>query len=171
MWTAIADIPRAIILLLVQLLVLDHLDLFDGWVLPYLYILILLNLPIETPPWAQLLLGLAVGLVMDVFSFTLGLHISACLFLAWLRPHMLKWLAPRDGFEFGTLPLLRDTGTRWYLIYTGVLTLAHHLWLFAFEVWRWDLFPSVLLRTLLSTVATLMFIFLVQLLFYRVKSK
>lgn len=171
MRTALTDIPRAILILLTQVLVLAQLDLLNGYMLSYLYILVLLQLPFETPPWAQLVFGLAVGLFIDVFSFTLGLHTSACLTLAFARPFLIKSMAPRDGYEFGMRPTLNDMGFQWYFIYVGALTLLHHFWLFLFEVWRFDLFPSVLLRTLLSALATILLIFLVQLLFYRTKHK
>lgn len=169
--TATSDIPRAILLILIQVLVLNQLDLFNGSVQPFLYILILLLLPFKTPAWAQLLIGLALGLVMDMFSFTLGMHTSACLLLCFARPGILRVLSPRDGYEMGMNPTISHMGIAWYFLYAGSLTLIHHFWLFTIEVLRWDLLPSVFLRTLLSSIATLILIFLVQFLFFRTSKK
>ena len=169
--TATSDIPRAILLLLVQILVLNQLDLFNGFVLPYLYILVLLLLPFETKKGVQLILGLAVGSIMDVFSNTPGMHISACLVLCFIRPGILRMVSPRDGYEIGTKPVLSDMGWQWYFLYAGAITLVHHLWLFSIEVMRFNLMPSVLLRTLLSSLATIILLFLVQLLFFRTSKK
>jgi len=169
--TATSDIPRAILLILVQILVLNQLDLFNGYVQPFLYIIILLLLPFETPAWAQLLIGLAIGLIMDMFTFTPGMHTSACIFLCFARPGILRVLSPRDGYEMGMNPTISHMGIAWYFLYAGSLTLIHHFWLFTIEVLRWDLVPSVLLRTLLSAFATLALIFLVQFLFFRSAKK
>ncbi|MBL0127221.1 MAG: hypothetical protein IPP83_07120 [Flavobacteriales bacterium] len=40
--------------MLLQVLVLDHLDIANGWMVPYLYPLFLLMLPFELPAWASL---------------------------------------------------------------------------------------------------------------------
>ena len=169
--TVTSDIPRAILLILIQILVLNQLDLFNGSVQPFLYIFILLLLPFETPAWAQLLIGLVLGLTMDMFTFTLGMHTSACLVLCYARPGILRILSPRDGYEMGMAPTIGHMGILWYLSYAGSLVLIHHFWLFTIEVLRWDLLPSVFLRTLLSSIATLILIFLVQFLFFRTSKK
>jgi hypothetical protein len=68
-------------------------------------------------------------------------------------------------------PVLDQMGWQWYFVFAGSLTLVHHLWLFSIEVMRFDLMPSVLLRTILSSLATLTLLFLVQLLFFRSTKK
>ncbi|MBK6832081.1 MAG: hypothetical protein IPG92_15720 [Flavobacteriales bacterium] len=51
--TLLANLLRFVMLLLVQVLVLDHLDMARGWMVPYLYVLILLMLPFELPAWGH----------------------------------------------------------------------------------------------------------------------
>ena len=169
--TAINDIPRGVLLLLIQVLVLNQLDLFNGMVQPFLYIMILLLLPFETPNWVSMLIGLVCGLIMDLFTFTPGMHTSACITLSFARPGVLRMLSPRDGYEFGMQPTLGHMGAQWYFVYAGTLALIHHLWLFSIEVLRFDLLPSVFLRTALSAIATVSLLFVVQLLFFRVVKK
>jgi len=165
--TITANVLRFVLLVLLQALVLDHLDLANGWVVPYLYVLFILMLPFELPDWAQLLLGALNGLVMDLFTSTPGMHFTACVLMVYLRIWMLRVLKPRDGYEFGRRPTIADMGLAWWSTFAGVLITAHHIWLFQVEVYRWSGLGSTLLRALLSATLTFALSLLVQALFSR----
>jgi rod shape-determining protein MreD len=165
--TILSNLLRFALLVLLQALVLDHLDLAHGWVVPYLYVLFLLMLPLELPDWATLLVGAITGLVMDLFTSTPGMHTSACVVMAYVRTWMLRLLRPRDGYEFGRQATIGDMGIAWWLTFAGVLILAHHLWFFFVEVYRFSDLGSTLLRSLLSAVFTLALCLLSQALFSR----
>lgn len=160
--TVLANIFRFVVLILLQVLVLDHMDLSNGWVVPYLYVLFILMLPFETPSWAVLLIGFGTGLVMDLFTSTPGMHTSATTILAFGRNMMLRVLAPRDGYEFGKRPTIRDMGLNWFITYAGVLVLLHHLWLFFVEVYRWSDAGTTFVRAMVSAAATLVLCLLAQ---------
>src|SRR5438128_2469682 len=117
----IANILRFIVLMLLQALVIDHIDLGNGWVVPYLYIFFILALPIELPTWAVLLIGAFTGLVMDLFSSTPGMHMSACVLMAFARSYVLRALAPREGYPSNTRPTVNDMGMAWFITYAAVL--------------------------------------------------
>lgn len=152
--TVLANLLRFVLLILLQVLVLDHLDLLNGLVVPYLYVLFLLMLPIETPAWAQLAVGAVTGLTMDLFSSTPGMHMSACVVMVYARLSLLRLLAPREGYEFGMRPTVPRMGMAWFVTYAGLLLLVHHLWLFFIEIHRFDAFFYTVLRALLSALAT-----------------
>ncbi|MCW5900219.1 MAG: hypothetical protein KIT10_13210 [Flavobacteriales bacterium] len=160
--TAALHIIRFVALLLVQVLVLDHLDVANGYAVPYLYILFLLLLPFELPAWAVLLISAATGMSMDLFSDTPGMHMSACVLMGFARIHLLRMIAPREGYEYGMRPTLLRMGVTWWITYAGVLTLIHHLWLFNVELLRWERFGETLLRGLLSAAFTLLLCMLAQ---------
>lgn len=166
----IANVLRFVLLLLVQVLVLDHIDLAHGWLLPYLYVLFLLMLPLELPGWAGLLIGAVTGLVMDLFSSTPGMHMSACLVLMYARIHLLKLIAPREGYEFGMRATIPDMGLTWFVTYAGLLVLAHHLWLFMVELHSFRAFLGTFLRALLSSAFTLLLCALAQFLTSRTET-
>ncbi len=160
--TVLANFLRFLVLMLLQVLVLDHLDVANGFMVPYLYVLFLLMLPIELPAWAQLTTGAATGLVMDYFSSTPGMHMSACVVMMYARLNLLRLLAPREGYEFGMRPTLPRMGIAWYLTYAGLLILVHHLWLFFVEVHRFDSFFGTFFRAVLSGVFTFALCLLAQ---------
>lgn len=150
------NIGRFVFLVLLQGLILNDVNLWQGMAIPYLYILFLLMLPIETPRWLELLIGLVLGLSIDMFTNTLGIHASACVLIAYIRPLYLRAIAPRDGYEFGQRPGIQDLGFSWFLKYAVVLIFIHHLWLFYVEVYSFKGFFTTLLRVILSTAFTLL---------------
>jgi hypothetical protein len=160
--TIIANILRFVVLVLVQALVLDHLDVANGYMVPYLYVLFLLMLPFELPAWALLLIGAGTGGMMDYFSSTPGMHMSACTLMMFVRVRALKLLAPREGYEYGMLPSVTRMGLTWFLTYAGLLILVHHLWLFFVEVYRFDGFFSTFFRAVASAAFTLALCLLAQ---------
>ena len=161
----IRSIFSFLFLVILQVLILNNIQL-GGFINPYIYVLFLLMLPLQTPRWASLFLGFALGLVIDVFSQTYGLHTAATLFMVYLRPFVLRFMAPRDDYEFGARPSIRDMGLVWFLSYAGVLVVIHHLALFFLEVFRFDEFLTTLLRAALSSVFSLGLIILTQFLTY-----
>ena len=75
------NIFRFILLILFQVLILDHVEL-GGYLNPFLYVMFILMLPFETPDWLVLLLGFITGLTLDMFTDTIGMHTASCVWLA-----------------------------------------------------------------------------------------
>lgn len=169
--TVISNLLRFVLLVLLQALVVDHIDLANGWVVPYIYVLFLLMLPLDMATWAVLVVGFLTGCTMDLFSSTPGMHATACTVLAFARPRMLRALAPREGYEFSLRPTLADMGLAWFVTYAGTLVLLHHLVLFFVEVYRFDHALATFVRALVSAAATLALCLLAQLLTTRTGSR
>lgn len=159
-----------IAILLVQVLILNNLNL-GGYINPWLYVLFILILPVETPNWLLLVFGFVTGLIMDAFLNTIGMHASATVFLAFLRPLFLRFLAPRDGFEPGSLPVPSHFGFGWFLKYAIVSVTAHHLFLFIVEAFTLEHFFVTLWKSILSSLATLLVIMIAQLFSSREKRR
>lgn len=154
-------ILRFIVLMLLQVLILNNVQL-GTFINPFLYVLFLLGLPIQTPRLLLLALALFTGLSADMFQNTPGMHAAACLLMVYMRPRWLKIISPREGYETDAEPSIRKFGFTWFIAYTSVLVLAHHLLLFYLEVFRFSEFFDTLLRILLSSMVTLLLIILAQ---------
>ena len=100
------NIIRFLILILFQVLVLDNI-LLNGYLNPYFYVLFIILMPFETPRWLLLISGFLLGLSVDLFENTLGMHAAATVFMALVRPWVLSIFAPRDGYEPDTFPFVR----------------------------------------------------------------
>jgi rod shape-determining protein MreD len=153
-----------ILLILLQVLLLNNIQ-FSGYVNPYVYVLFIMLLPLETPSWLILLLSFATGLIIDSFSGSPGMHTSATVLTGFLRPYILRLVAPRDGYEPGSDPSMLIYGFRWFFIYTLLIVLIHHTTLFYLEVFRFADFFRTLLRVLISTMFSVIFILLIE--YYR----
>lgn len=149
------------VLILIQVLVLNQLQ-FSGFINPYMYILFILILPVGLNRAAVLLLSFVLGLSIDLFSNTPGMHAAACVWMAFFRPTILELLSTREAYQEQSWPTLSAFGTLWYLRYTVFMILIHHVFLFLVEQFDHMHFWAVLLRIVLSSVATLVFIFLAQ---------
>lgn len=163
------NILRVVFLLLLQGLIVNRLDLWDGMVLPQLYIFAILMLPIETPRILTLVIALLVGIVADMFTGTPGMHASACLVLGFIQPHYQKMIAPREGYEFGQEPTVQSLGLSWYLSYAIILVIIHHFVLFYLEVFRFADFFTTLSRVLLSSIGTVILLVIGQYLIFSQK--
>ena len=155
------NIIRFLVVVLIQVLVLDNIML-GGYLNPYFYIIFILLMPFETPRWLLLVSAFLLGITVDLFSNTLGMHMAATVFMAFIRPWALSIFAPRDGYETDSFPRIHYYGFNWLLSYTLVLTFLHHLLLFYIEVFHFHEFFSTLLRTILSTALTASIIILSQ---------
>lgn len=158
------------VLVFLQVLILNNIQL-GGYINPYLYVLFILFLPLEIPNWFLLLLAFVLGLTIDMFSNTMGMHAAASVFMAFCRPHVLRIISPRDGYEPEKSPTLSNMGLNWFLAYSAILVVLHHLALFYIEVFRFSEFFSTLGRVLLSSVLTIALILISQYLFYKTKTE
>jgi rod shape-determining protein MreD len=157
---------RFIGLILVQGLILKNLE--AGYLInPFLYILFILSLPFELPAWIGLLLAFALGFFVDVFYGTMGMHMAACTMMGWARPAILKFMNPRDGYEFGMQPTIQDMGRMWFISYAAILIFVHHFILFYLEIFSFREVWLTFVRVLVSTSATLLLVIITQFLFYR----
>jgi hypothetical protein len=155
---------RFIVLLAVQVVVLNNIQ-FSGFINPFVYIMFIMILPVRIPKTLLLVIAFGTGLIIDMFSNTMGMHAAACVFMAYTRPALLRIMAPRDGYEAESSPSVHQLGFTWFLIYAATLTFAHHLVLFYIEVFRFSEFFSTFLRVIISTVATLLILMISQYLF------
>ena len=165
-----SNILRFIVAILLQIFVLNELRL-GGFINPWFYLYFILMLPIHIPGWLLLALAFVTGLSVDIFSHTIGMHTIATLFLAFCRPGVLNFLAPREGYEFGVKPTISNMGIGWFLAYSGTLVFLHHLLLFYVEVFKFSEFFYTLLRVLLSFICTMLLLVLAQYLTYRKKGE
>ncbi|MGQ7869595.1 rod shape-determining protein MreD [Sunxiuqinia sp. sy24] len=166
----IRDLLKYVIILLVlvllQTLLLNNIQ-FSGYVNPYLYVLFILLLPFETPRYLLLFLGFFLGLSIDIFSNTPGIHASATTFMAFLRPSTISLISSRDTIEANTPPRLTTMGFGWFLRYTLILVLTHHLFLFFIEVFTFNGFIHTLTRSLFSAVFSIILIIISQFLVFK----
>lgn len=138
-----------------------------GYINPYIYIAVILILPYETPGWLVLTTSFLLGLVIDSFMGTLGMHAAAMVLTAFLRNYYLNYLNIKGDIEKRGYLNIGNFGFAWVARYVIVLVLIHHFALFYIESFSFAGFFSTLWRVVLSTLATSFFILLGQYMFAR----
>ncbi len=166
MYIIARNILRFVMVVLFQVLVMDNVML-NGYMVPYVYLLFILLMPFETPRWIVLISGFLLGFGIDLFEHTPGMHTAATVLLAFVRPYILSLLAPRDGYEPETFPRVHFYGFTWFIKYTLLMVLVHHLALFYLEVFQLQNFLSTLSRVILSSILSALTIVLSQFFVFR----
>ncbi len=164
------NLLRFIALVFIQVFLLKNISLY-GLSTPYLYILFILLLPFETPNLLLFPLAFTLGLTIDAFYDTPGLHAMACVLLAFVRVLFISITVQKEGFDNEPEPTLSLMGFRWFFTYTLILTLFHHFFLFILEVFRFSEIQYTLARALLSSIFTVFLILISGLLFYKNKER
>jgi len=160
------QIIRFVVLVLLQVLVVNHIRL-GGYVHPYIYILFVMLLPINIAGWQLLLLGFSLGLSVDLFTGTPGLHAGATTLMAFCRPQIIKLISGTLKFENIYEPNLNQLDGMWFFRYVFCMVFVHHFALFFMESFSFHLFGQVLLRVLLSVPVS---VFLIMMILYIFKT-
>ncbi|MFO8088036.1 MAG: rod shape-determining protein MreD [Bacteroidales bacterium] len=163
-------IARFVILVLLQGLVLNHMNI-SGYLNPLLYIMFILLLPFDfSRPWS-LVLAFLLGYSVDLFSGTPGMHAAATVFVAFLRPFFLNTIGKREDDEIDAEPTIQNLGFRKVLSFNTIMVIIHHLMFFYIEAFRLSEFFATLWRAVLSSIFTIIFIMLIQVLFFSWQKK
>lgn len=152
-------------LLLAQVLIIQNIDL-SSYIILLPYVMVILLLPFETHRLIVLGTAFLLGVCIDYFYDSSGIHAAACTVMGFSRYYVLKYIAPREGYDVGVKPTIDDMGLGWFLNYAGILILIHHFFLFYLEIFRFSEFFKTLFRIILSSIGTFGLIYLIQLLFF-----
>ncbi len=160
----VKNIVRFVLLVLLQVLVLDTVQ-FGGYVVPYVFLLFVLVLPLDINKSLLLVLAFITGLTVDFFENTLGLQTAALVFMAFMRPWVLKFYFPTLEYEKGEEPGLSKLGVTGFLKYTLTLSLFYQFALTFLEVFSFRHFFQSLWEIILNALVSTAVILIVVLLF------
>ncbi len=155
---------RFILLVLFQVILFNHIN-FLGYINPYVYIIFIIFFPIKNNRVLFIFLSFLIGLSIDMFSDSGGIHAAASVLIAYIRPAFLK-------FAFGTMyehnnVKFNNTEFGAKLVYIALLTLLHHIVLFSLEIFSFSRILMVLQKTLFSGIFTILMITLLSIIFSR----
>jgi rod shape-determining protein MreD len=139
-------------LVLVQALLLNHIHIC-GVATPLLYIYMLLKFPSGMSRNELMLWAFFLGLVVDIFSNTLGMNAFASVALAAVRPYLLQLFTPRDMPD-SIIPSFKTMGPSSFMKYISASVLIHSLVLFIIEIFSFSAILFLLLRALSCSVLT-----------------
>jgi rod shape-determining protein MreD len=179
MSTPVKFIVNFVVILFVQIFILNDIVIKSSITIlgipafiPLIYPLVLLLLPLNTPHWLTMFIGFLVGITMDLFSNTPGVHASACVLLAYIRPYLLNLFFQQNIKELGdTVPTLFRMGFRSFLLYIFFALVVHHFSYYIIQIWSFKNTLIILYKTVLSTLLSIILIILSQLIFAKKEIK
>ncbi len=162
----ILNITRFVVLLFVQVLLLNQIEIGFG-IQIMVYPLFIFLLPMKMNRIPLLFLSFFFGLSIDAFSNTYGLHTSAILLFAFLKPVIFNLFYNQDDFDPSIEINILNMGMMWFLKVFGTLLFIHHFWFFFIEMLDLNKVGFVFQKTLLSVPLSFMICILLQYLFVK----
>ncbi|NCC98264.1 MAG: rod shape-determining protein MreD [Bacteroidia bacterium] len=145
-----------IVLVFLQVVLFDNIDYF-GFISPYIYVIFILSLPVGINKNWAMILSFILGMLIDMFSNTMGIHTFACVFVAFFRNNWINALFSHNDFAL-TSPSIKSFGFANYLKYAIGIVFVHHALLFYLETLSVRFFWITLLSVICNTIVTLLLI-------------
>ena len=157
------NVLRFIGLLLLQGLILRRMEIDTGfwkYIHIFLYPLFIMLLPLRTPKPLVIGASFAMGILVDLFYYTPGLHASASAFLGYFRSWVLDRMEPNAGYNPNYSPTLARFDGKWFYRYTAVLLAVHLFFYFSAEAFTFVYIGRILLNTLMSFIISFICVFM-----------
>lgn len=154
------NITRFIGFTLLQVIVLRGISLGGAsfnYISLILYPIVLVLLPLRISKIALLFIGFFLGLFIDAFYETPGVHAATCVAVAFIRPYLLLWLTPRGGYNLIYELVPARYGYQWFFRYAGILLFIHLLIYFSLLLFSPLFLVQILIRTVVSFIFSMVF--------------
>ncbi len=152
---------RYFFLLLIQGLALQYIG-YDN-IHIFIYPIFLMLLPLELPHGLVIFLAFLMGISIDMFYNTFGLHASVMVILSFARPLICSIMEPRGGYEVGQTLTKYSLGLRWFIRYSTIVTFFHSFFVVILEELSINWF--VIARIFISFLFSMLLIILYQFIF------
>ena len=164
----VKNIIRLILILFVQVFILNNITPLHQLIVPYFYFIFILWLPFKTSRSALLLIGFVVGMLVDMFYKTPGLHTAAVVLVSYMRPYIIGLLMPKEVTEWGNEEPTRFTmGLAPFSTYVVILTLMHNGYLILLEWMDFGSFLYFLGKLIATSLVSLILVMIGELFIHR----
>ena len=154
------NIIRGFFILALQLLLLKRIDITFGdfnYIHFSVYSIIIVLLPYQINRSGLVLIGFCLGIVVDIFYDSLGVHAAATTFIAYARFYILNLISPTEGYNKGGLTA-SNYGLPWFLSFLSIMVLLHLVTLYSIEAFSFVYINEIILRSVFSFIASWSFI-------------
>lgn len=149
---------------MLQTFFFNHLTLWSCFA-PMVYVAFVMMLPLNMSSIWVLLSGLVMGVTMDFAMGTAGLNTIATLFVAYLRWPLLNLILGAEVVRDGGLPTVSRMGQRQFVQYLTIMPVLHGVVFFGLEFFSSSYMWYQFLRLAVSTSSSILFVWLIIMLF------
>jgi len=143
-------------LIFLQVVILNNIN-FLGYINPFLYILFVIVFPLRRDRGLLLILSFLLGLTIDFFLDSGGINAGATVCIAYIRLPLIKALTGKSEIDFPVFKIIKLPFLK-LLSFIAIITLTHHLVLFSLEYFKFTEILTILSRTFLSSIFTIILI-------------
>lgn len=155
-----------IVLVIAQVMVCNNILLF-GVAIPFVFIYFIISLPLNLNQNLLMLISFLLGLLVDLFSDTLGLNSMACLILSVIKKPVFYLYIPKEDKFKDAVPSISTMGWLNYLKYILTLSAIFCLLIFGIEFMSVSSIIRILVMAASSTLFTLILLIASDALFNR----
>lgn len=149
------------IFVLIQVLILNEIFFFT-YINPYLYLTLIISLPLRTSKWYILFYAFSIGFLIDLFGGSLGFHSTATVLIAFIKTTISKITIPYSILEDNDEITLNKIGSKSFVIFSLLIILIHNTIIFGLEHLNFNL--QILAKIIASSFTTLALILILEIL-------
>ena len=123
-----------------------------------LYPMILILLPFRVPHILLIFIGFVMGITIDLFYNSPGIHASASVFAAFMRPAILRAMEPESKYDINTSPTKYHLNFPWFILYASIMMFLHLAWYFSMEAFSVVYAGTIIWRTVATYFMSIPFI-------------
>lgn len=144
-----ANIFRFIFLVIIQLLILKQIpiELADFRLLIFLYPMFIILLPTQTPKQFLILLGFLIGITLDMFYDSPGVHAGAAVFTGFIRDFSLRMFGVDIDKAKSLTPSRANIGLGKFSQVAAFILFLHIFVYYIFDVFTFVYLGEILLKT------------------------
>ena len=150
-----------VVFVLLQVLVMNNIRLF-GIITPFIYLYTILKFPVDMTRSSVIFISFLLGLIIDIFSNTFGMHAAACTFIGFIRtPLLWRFVDMREVAE-GSVPSYKSFGSVKFIQYAFVMVFLHHTTLFIIKAFSFFQPGVIFVRIFSNILFTLLLILIIE---------
>ena len=149
--TLTINIIRFVTLIILQILICNQLN-FLGSLNPFVYVLFIILYPIGSNRMNFIFISFLIGLIIDLFLDTGGVHAAATVCIAYARPLILKF-SFGAAYEYQAIKM-NESEVSQRLIYFIIIILLHHIILFMLLYFNLNSISIIIYKILAVSIFT-----------------
>ena len=149
------NVIRIILIFIAQVLIFKQITFSLGGFASIhclIYPMAILLMPIKANRSLLMVISLLFGLALDMFYDSPGVHAATLVLTAYIRPLVIAFLEPFDGYNIDDVPTLRQMGPAWFVSYVSIVLLLHIFTYFSVEAFSFVYIFEIFLNTIFSFI-------------------
>lgn len=142
-----------VLLILIQVLICNHIALFNV-AFPIVFIYFIIRLPISMNSSILLTIAFVNGLIIDIFSDTLGVNALACTVLASLKKPVYYAYIERDDYTKTLIPSVSTLGFPAFSKFLISMIVIYSLMVFSIEYFNFANVKDIVIISAASSAIT-----------------